>query len=193
MERVVDRHFLTDAVPVRVFWVDLPARVQLAQRERVRPVAVDLVRGGEDKRRLLGVQPNRLEEVERPDRVDVEVDKGLPRRPVVRGLGRSMDNELDRIPVAAEDREDRLAIADVEIVVDVALAERFLYTPSIPVRRGVGAEKDTAHVVIDPDDVEAERPEVDSRLRADQPARAGDYCNTHALILSFIPPPAGGI
>ena len=43
---------------VRVLRVDLPARLELDERKRVRAVAVDLVRRREDERRLGRVQAN---------------------------------------------------------------------------------------------------------------------------------------
>src|SRR2546429_3002617 len=42
---VIDRHVLADALLVRVPRLDLPERLQLHQRQRVGPVAVDLVGG----------------------------------------------------------------------------------------------------------------------------------------------------
>jgi hypothetical protein len=44
VEGVVDRHVLSDAVPVRVPCLDFLARLHFAQRQKVRPVAVNLVR-----------------------------------------------------------------------------------------------------------------------------------------------------
>ena len=73
---------------VRVAGVDLPARLQLDQRQRVRRVAVDLVGRREDERRVGRVQARRLEQVERAAGVDVEVGERLASRPSRATAGR---------------------------------------------------------------------------------------------------------
>ena len=48
----VDRHLEVDAAVPAVVLGQLQARLELDQRQDVRPVAVDLVRAGEDERRV---------------------------------------------------------------------------------------------------------------------------------------------
>ena len=171
----IDRHVLADAVRVGVVRVDLPSRLELPQRERVRQVAVDLVGRREDEHRLGGVDPRGFEQVHRAHRVDVEVGERLLGRPVMGGLGRGVDHELDRGPEITEDRLDPVAVPDVHRVVAVAGAERLLEPVSIPRRRGLGAEEDPSHVVVDAHDVEPELPEVRHRLGSDQAGGSGDH------------------
>src|SRR4051794_26517852 len=52
MLRVIDAHRFRDARLVLVALGNLPSLRQLAERKAVRRVAVDLVRGGENKRRF---------------------------------------------------------------------------------------------------------------------------------------------
>ena len=91
VEALVDRHRDRDAVVVLVVLGKLEPRLELLERQEVRPVAVDLVRRREDERRVGLVPARRLEQVERAVRVDGEVGQRLRRRPVVRGLRGGVD------------------------------------------------------------------------------------------------------
>ena len=70
----------------------VPARVQLDQRDPVRPVAVDLVRAHVDERALGTAAPRGLEQVQRADGVGVEVVEGNGRRTIVGGLRGGVDD-----------------------------------------------------------------------------------------------------
>ncbi len=91
---IVEAHLFGNAVfePL-VAPVDLPALVQLDQRETVRCVSVDLVGGREDERRLGSVESGRLEEIERTHGVHLEIGEGLLGCPVVRWLGRGVNDQ----------------------------------------------------------------------------------------------------
>src|SRR5690606_9865390 len=97
---------LRDPRLVRVSGRELPARLQLDEREFVRPVAVDLVRRGEDEDRVRTVPAKSLQQVERAGRVDVEVRERLARGPIVRGLSGRVDDQLDRGAEPPEERVD---------------------------------------------------------------------------------------
>src|SRR5438128_1160442 len=83
------------------------------------------------------------------------------RGPVVRGLRSRVDHELDGAPVPGEQAENAVAVTNVEVEVDIALSERLLDALPVPFRRRLGPEEHPAHVVVDPDDLEAEGAEVD--------------------------------
>ena len=105
--RRVDRHRLVDPVVPGMIGLELPAAITLDKRERVRPVAVHLVRGREDEHRLRCVEACRLEQVQRPDCVDVEIGERLTGRPVVGGLCCGVHDERDLVAVAAEETAGR--------------------------------------------------------------------------------------
>ena len=118
------------------------------------------------------------QKVERAVGVDGEVGVRVRGRPVVRGLRGGVDDQLDRAPVAREERVDPLAVADVHL-----LPAEVLDLGGETVRGGrgggLGAEEVGAHVVLDADHVEALLGEEAHRLRADEAARAGDDRDRH--------------
>ncbi len=91
VEALVDRERLGDALRERRVGV-VPARLALGERDRVRPVAVDLVRAQVDERPLGTVAAGGLEEVQRADGVGVEVVERDVGGPVVRGLRGGVDD-----------------------------------------------------------------------------------------------------
>ena len=91
----------------------VPAGLELDQRDLVGRVAVDLVRRHEGERALRAVLPGRLEQVQGPERVHLEVVERAGCGEVVRGLRRAVDDEIH--PVLGEEPFDRRAVADVEI------------------------------------------------------------------------------
>src|SRR5262249_38403683 len=100
------------------------------------------------------------------------------------GLCRAVDDELDRAPVLAEDREDLLLVPDVEgqgMEAFVRLAEVL----PVPVDRAVVPEEVTAHVVVDSDDVEALLVQELHRFASDEPGRAGDDGYWHRIPRRF--------
>ena len=81
----VDTHVLADALPVVTLGV-LPPRLQLLQREFVRRVPIYLVRRHEEERGLRRRPARRFQEVQRTDRIHVEVIEWALGREVVTGL-----------------------------------------------------------------------------------------------------------
>jgi hypothetical protein len=71
----------------------VPARGQLDAAMRIRGVAVDLVRAHVHKRRLRAGLAGGLEEIQRADRVGVEVVERDGGGAVVRGLGGGVDDD----------------------------------------------------------------------------------------------------
>ena len=172
--RQVDRHRRVDAPVIAVVLRQLQPGRQVLQRQPVGRVAVDLVGRAEDERRVRAMRPGRLEQVQGAVRVDAEVGLRLARRPVVRRLRGGVHDDLDRGCVLGEQALHALGIPDVELV----RAELGVGPPQLlgdGCGRRVRAEECAAHVVLDPDDVEALRHQVAHGLRADQTAGAGDY------------------
>ena len=127
------------------------------------------------------VPARRLEQVERAVGVDAEVRLRVGRGPVVRRLRGGVDDELDLAARArAKTPLDAVGVADVDVErAEARRASR--QSRSVTVRgRGLRAEEARAHVVLEPDHVEARLDEVRDRLGADQPARAGDDRDWHA-------------
>ena len=89
-----------------------------------------------------------------------------------------MNNNLELAAKRAKDAIDRVAIPDVHGVVRVA-GELPLESLGHPGRRGLVPEEDAPHVVVDPNDVEAELVEVTRGLGPDQPAGTGDHRGAH--------------
>ena len=162
---LVDAQVLADAAEVPGPGV-LPAGLELLHRQVVRGVAVDLVRRHVDERGGRHVLPRRLEQVQRTDGVRVEVVEGDLGREVVRRLRGGVD---DRVGLHLPDEsQDAGAVADVELVVEEALAlglERAL----VPARVAAGAEERGAPVVVDAVDVPPASVEVPTDFGADEP------------------------
>ena len=156
-------------VPRRQFEARRPGQ----QRQPVRPVPVDLVGAHEKEPRRGRVGAHRFEQAEGRCSVNGEVGHRIARRPVVRRLGCGVQHHADTAPEPAEERVDRRCVADVEIVVAVARVCDFQLGAH---RRGagLGPEEPAPAVVVDPDDVEAERRKPPRRGRPDQAERAGD-------------------
>ena len=92
----------------------------------------------------------RLEEVERPDRVNVKVVERPARRQVVTRLRGSMNDQFKR--VSTKEFIDGGAIADIQIDVTESLAGR-LQALAIPGRVTLLAKEIRAHVVVEARDV----------------------------------------
>ena len=90
-------------------------------------------------------------------------------RPVVRGLGRGVDHQLDGVAVFLEETVDGRGVANIDWPVLIALAQFSLEAAAIPVGRSFVAEEDAAHVVVDADDCIALVGKKARGLRADQP------------------------
>ena len=96
---------MSSVMPSAYGWrrVDLPAGLLLDQRQAVGPVAVHLVGGAVDERRVDAVLADVLQHVEGAAGVDVEVGERVAHRPVVRRLGGGVDDHGDVAAVLLED------------------------------------------------------------------------------------------
>ena len=166
MHRRVDPAGLVDSVLVRRVGV-VPPGLELDERQLVRHVAVDLVRREESERRLRARAACRLEQVQRADRIHIEVVEGPRRRKVVRGLCRRVDDEV-RLELVYEPQH-RPAVADVHVVMleAASVAAKAL---QVPRRVPVLAEEIAAHVVVDSVDRPAALVEERNGFGADQTA-----------------------
>jgi hypothetical protein len=66
-----------------------------------------------------------------------------------------VDYEFDRSSVAREEIQNSVAIANIQIVMNVVRAERLLDPRPVPGSRPVRPEEGLPHIVVDPDDFEA--------------------------------------
>jgi hypothetical protein len=87
-------------------------------------------------------------------------------------------DDLDPSSVLAEDAIDPVGVADIELEV-VKLRQLRGELGADRGRRCLRSEEAGAHVVLDPDHVEALGDQPADRFRADQPARAGDHGDRH--------------
>ena len=118
---LVDRHLQVDAAVPAMVLGQLEPGLMLDEWQRVGPVAVDLVRRGEDEGRVGGVGARGLQQVEGAGRVDGEVGVRLARRPVVRRLRGGVDDDRQVARVAGEEFHDAVGVADVELGVPEAV------------------------------------------------------------------------
>ena len=128
------------------------------------------------------MRTGRFEQIERSDGVDVEVDARIARCPVVRRLRRSMDHGGKFASEAGIQFVDPRSIANVDVDVRVGAAERSFEAFAIPPSRSLVAEEDTAHVVVDSDDVCPTRGEVLDRLGPDQAGCSRDEYRAHWIL-----------
>ena len=118
----IDAHALVDAVRgERVLGADLKAPLLLDQRQEIGRVAIDLVGAGEDERRLRAVPARRFEQVQGAVGVDREIGLRVAGRPIVRRLGRGMDDRRDVVAVAGENLVHQRGVADVAVDVAIGL------------------------------------------------------------------------
>ena len=168
--RLVDREGFGDAVLVGEIVV-IPARVEFAERDGIWPVAVNLVCGHVDERRLGTGLAGGFEEVQRADSVGVEVIKRNRSRAVVRGLCGGMDDDIGFD--FCNEVENALPVPDVQFVVGEArdeIGEALL----IPARVALGAKKCRALVVVHPVDGTALAGEKNRDFGTNEAGGAGD-------------------
>ena len=109
--------------------------------------------------------PRGFEQIQRGQRIGLEVVEGDGRRPIVRRLGRGMDDEAG--PNRADDIRDRLPIAHVNRVM-VKVVERTLKPLLIPTRVPRRSEEHRPLVVVDPVHTTAARREERADRGADE-------------------------
>src|SRR5207302_1395911 len=80
-----------------------------------------------------------------------------------------------------EDGVNGLVVPDVGVDVAIAIAQAALEALALVAGGRFLAEEALAHVVVDADDVQTLLGEVAGRLRADQPGRSSNHCDTHGL------------
>jgi hypothetical protein len=154
MRALVDRHLQVDAAEPAMVLGQLEPSGVLDERQRVGPVAIDLVGRGEDEGRVGRMGARGLQQVEGAGGVDGEVRVRLAGRPVVRRLRGGVDDDRRVAGVAGEEpmtpsasRMSKLGRPEaVDLVDELARHGR---------RRRLGAEEIRAHVVLDADDVES--------------------------------------
>ena len=83
MFRVIDAHCLGNTSPVLVTGLDFPAFLQFAQRQVVRCVAIDLVRGSKNERSLWRKLSRCLEQIQGAIGVHGEISLRIAHSPVV--------------------------------------------------------------------------------------------------------------
>jgi hypothetical protein len=124
----------------------------------------------------------RLQQVERPSGVHVEVVEGAAARQVVRGLGRAVDDQVGH--GLTNRAQHRRAVADIEHVVLEPPACR-LEPPQVPGRVALRTKEVGAHVVVDAVHPRAALVKVTYSLRADQPTAPGyDHFHVRFTLLS---------
>jgi hypothetical protein len=111
------------SVLVRMAWLDLVPGVQFDQRQRVGPVAVHLVGGAVNERRLGRIRPGVLQQVQGADGVDVEIGVRFLGGPVVTGLAGGVDHHGDVRAVLLEHLRQALTVADVDVDVGVRVGQ----------------------------------------------------------------------
>src|SRR5215813_9039329 len=97
----------------------IPTCLQFYERQFVGSITIDLVGAHEDKYALFLVAAKRFEQIERADRVDVEIFKGHLRGQVVRRLRSTMDDEIESF--RGKKIQHSRAVADIEFLMAEAL------------------------------------------------------------------------
>src|SRR5579863_714616 len=87
MEGAVDAHAFGNAVcAIGMGRIQLPALVQLDQRQSIGSVAIDFVRTGKHEHGIGRVPASEFQQVQRSGGIDRKIREGLARCPIVRGL-----------------------------------------------------------------------------------------------------------
>ena len=168
---LVDGEFLGDAVRVGRIGI-IPAGFQLGEGDGVGAVAIDLVCGHVDERRLRAGLAGGFQQIEGADRIGVEVVEWNGCGAVVGRLGGGVDDGvgLDLL----QQLEHALAIADVEFVVVEGFAKGLGEPALVPTGVALRAEEYGALVVIDAVDFPTERGEVDTDFGTNEAGGTGD-------------------
>ena len=143
----------------------LPARFHLLHRDGVGPVAVYLISRHVNERRFGAGTPGGLQQVQSPQRIDLEVEERNGGGAIVRRLGGGVNNEVR--PKFLDQGQHPVPVADIERGMAVAghLAPQSFEDPT-----GIafGTEEDSAMIAVDAGHAEALTGEEDGDLRADQ-------------------------
>jgi hypothetical protein len=138
-----------------------------------------------DKHGVRAELPSRLQQVDRTQRIHLEVEQRNVARLVVRGLSGAVYDEVERL--GSEQMEETLAISDVQVAVPEVLRAGF-QPVQIPDRIAALTEERRAKVVVDAHDQLGQTIVVFHGLGANQSAAAGNQ-NSHAILsLSAVTP-----
>src|ERR1700677_2653769 len=157
MLRLVDAERFRDPIPVRLVRI-FPARVKFLERQLVRGIAVDFVRGHGSDRRFGSMLTRSLKQVERADGIGMEIREGHGGGQVVAWLGRGVHHGV-RLELLQK-IEHALAVADIDLVMYKTL-NRTLKPALIPSRIAQRAEEDRALIVINSVNLPAFRCEME--------------------------------
>src|SRR5579871_959939 len=173
MQALVDGHALVDAVQAAGVVIAL---LVFDQRKVIRPVSVDFIRAGKAEGRLRAEVARRHQHVHGAQRVYIEIVVRYGSRLIVRRLRGGVNDKLR--PLSFEHLPDRLAIADVDRQMPVAL-ERGAQFLDDRVGGALFPEELPPHVVVDSGNLPAFRRKLAYAFRADQPARSS-YESLHS-------------
>src|SRR6185437_11779857 len=178
MQGVIDRHGLRNSLCVRMRWIDLPAGIQLDERQKIGCVSIDFVRRHVNEHCFWAVAARGLEQSGSSICVDGEVGDGIGGCPIVRGLRCRMNNEIDFVAGAAKDSRYLFGVAYVHLAMDIVAI--FVFEAlAYPARRSFGAEEVAAHVIVDADYIPSLGCVIGGCLRSHQTGGAGNNCETH--------------
>ena len=138
MLALIDGKVLGDAVlkgRVRI----IPAGFEFGQRQGVGPVAIHLVGRHVDERRFGTRPPRGLQQVQRAQRVDFEIEKRDRRGAIVRGLGGGVNDQIG--PQFLHESQNAFAIADIDRRVAVVRESRDCSCPSTQLVSPSGPKK----------------------------------------------------
>ena len=124
----------------------------LDQGQPVWRIAIDLVRAAENKRCLGTLLTSRFKQRECAVGVYGKVDDGITRGPIMRRLCRCMDYDSNVATILLEYILDCSLIANVGSIVPVT-RQIGLKRHARPVRAGVIPKEQSAHIIINSDDI----------------------------------------
>src|SRR5262249_3094714 len=151
----------------------VPPGLQLLHRNFVRCVSVDLVRAQKNKYCFRAIPPRRIQQVHGPQRVHLKVQQRNILCFVVRGLCRTMNDQVEL--VSPKQFVDGRAVANIHTEMRKPLRLN-LQSFKIPQRVSCDAKKVSPHVVVYAHNIMSLPVEVRHRLRPDQSAAA---CNQY--------------
>lgn len=114
-----------------------------------------------------------FQQIERACSVDAEVRERFARGPIMRRLGRRMDNDGNVLAHLAKQVKDCILVANVEGVVPVIGNGRYQLV-SHPVSGSFLTKEVPAHVIVNTDHVHAPGGEMTHSFRADQSCRTSN-------------------
>ena len=122
---MVYRHGFRNALTVSVRWINLPAPIKFDERQGIGRVSIHFVCGHVNEYRLGAVEACRLKQHGSSVCVHGQIRKWIGCRPIVRGLCRRVDNEVDFVACPAKDPEDLVSVAYVDFAMNVVAVLTF--------------------------------------------------------------------